>query len=87
MHAKSISPIKGFYKHIIWQIRKIFNLFPFIIKYEKSLIEAHDKNQGVAALINFMKLYDYNNMSLIKILTQEASTFFDVGQILDLILC
>ena len=73
------SKLQSIIKHLFWQLRKFFNLFPYQQKISKSLIIAEDKYNGVSALINCMVMYDYNNMHLIKILLENGGTFFDVG--------
>jgi len=40
---------------------------------------AHNKRCGVSALIYSQGLYNYNNMSLLRLLLQNGGVFFDVG--------
>lgn len=75
-HANTIS---GIFRHCFWQIRKVFNLFPHEQMISESKIIARHKKCGVSALINSRGMYDYNNMSLIKLLVRKGGVFFDIG--------
>ncbi len=77
--SKHVKKPGAFVKHFLWQIRKLFNLFPFEITVSNSKIIAEDKNCGVCALANCMGMYDYNIMNLIKLLSERETYFFDVG--------
>lgn len=66
-------------RHLVWQVKKAFNLFPFKQTLSKSTIVAHDKTCGVSALIWSQGMYDYNNMHLIQLLLGGGGTFFDIG--------
>ena len=77
--CQHVNKSKAYYKHLFWQIRKIFNLFPFEIQISNSKIIARNKYCGVCALANCLEMYDYNIMNLIKILSQKEKVFFDVG--------
>ena len=66
-------------RHLFWQVRKIFNLFPYQQRISESFIIAESKYNGVSALRNRIGMYDYNNMSLIKILLEHGGDFFDIG--------
>jgi FkbM family methyltransferase len=74
-----INTLRGIYKHLLWQFRKAFNLFPVELRLSSSRIIASDKNCGVSALINSQGMYDYNNMTLIKILLKDGGCLFDIG--------
>lgn len=77
----NVSTIYGIYKHLLWQIRKIFHLFPFTQQLSQSKIIANNQFCGVSALINSSNMYDFDNMSLLKLFlkTKHKSVFFDVG--------
>lgn len=75
----NVNTIAGITAHVCWQIRKLFNLFPFRLKLSNSFIIAEDGQCSVSALINNQGLYDYNNMSLLKRLMQNDIVFFDIG--------
>ncbi len=69
----------GIGKHVLWQIRKILNLFPFEQRFSRSRIIA-SSNSGVSAVINNQDLYDPNNMRLLReSLNEPGRVFFDVG--------
>lgn len=70
---------RGVVKHLQWQRRKAFNLFPFEQQISQSRIMASHRSCSVSALINSHGLYDYNNMSLIQDLLQDGGTFVDIG--------
>jgi FkbM family methyltransferase len=69
----------GIIRHLQWQGRKVFNLFPFEQRISGSGIIASHRRCAVSALINSQGLYDYNNMSLIRDLLRDGGTFVDIG--------
>lgn len=73
--------IKAFSKYFLWQIRKIFNLFPFQQRISNSKNVAPNKKCGVSALIYFQGLYDHHNMNFLKELIglHPNKIFFDIG--------
>lgn len=70
---------RGVVRHLQWQRRKAFNLFPFEQRISQSRIIASHRGCGVSALINSHGLYDYNNMNLIQDLLRSGGTFVDIG--------
>ena len=75
----SVMPIAGMCRHLQWQARKMFHRFPCELMIANSRLHV-DGPLAVAALINSMGEYDYNNMNFIRsILRQEKSTFVDIG--------
>ena len=76
---RNINRFNSISKHLFWQIRKLFNLYPYKQKISNSIIMAIDKNSGVSALINSLGIYDYNNMNLIKVLLKDGMNFIDIG--------
>jgi FkbM family methyltransferase len=70
-------------RYFYWQIIKMFALFPKVIKFSNSKVlirNITEANEG-GGLIFVYDLYDYNNMSFLKLyneLTREV-VFFDVG--------
>jgi FkbM family methyltransferase len=70
---------RGLARHLHWQFRKIFDLFPFEQSFSSSRIIAAHKACSVSALIHSQGLYDYNNMKLLQWLLQPGRTFFDIG--------
>ena len=66
-------------RHLIWQSKKLFNLFPFEQSISRSAIIAPHRRCGVSALIYSQGLYDYNNMRLIQHLLKSGGTFMDIG--------
>ena len=79
LSSDHLNKFQSILKHLYWQIRKFFYLFPYIQRISKSKIIAENKYNGVSALINCMGMYDYNNMNLIKILLKRGGIFFDIG--------
>lgn len=78
-HSPNVNFYHGMGKHILWHVRKIFKLFPYDTIFSNSFIRIQRPHQGVAALVNCIGIYDYNNMSLIKQLSLENFVFFDIG--------
>lgn len=75
----SVGPLRGITGHLGWQLRKSFGLFPCELTIGNSRLYV-DRPGGVAALVNAMGEYDYNNMELLKlVLRQKPSAFIDVG--------
>lgn len=70
---------RGIIRHLQWQARKVFNLFPVEQHISQSRIVASHRRCGVSALINSQGLYDYNNMNLIRVLLRDGGTFVDIG--------
>jgi FkbM family methyltransferase len=70
---------RGLRKHLQWQVRKAFNLFPFEQSFSSSRIIAAHKTCSVSALIHSQGLYDYNNMKFLHRLLRQGGTFFDIG--------
>jgi len=80
---KFVNYYKALFRHMIWQIRKILNLFPCKIKLPGFNIIIHDRSiaNGCGGLLNSMQYYDPNNMYLIEELFAKKTynTFFDIG--------
>lgn len=74
-----INRAEGIARHLKWQFRKLFNMFPVELEISRSKILASHKRCGVSALINSQKMYDFNNMQLIKLLLKDGGVFFDIG--------
>ena len=70
---------QGIIRHLQWQGRKVFNLFPLEQCISQSRIIAPHRHCGVSALINSQGLYDYNNMSLLRDYLQSGRIFIDIG--------
>jgi FkbM family methyltransferase len=78
-HSESTTLAHGVTRHVQWQVRRILKQFPCELTIANSKLHI-DRPTGVAALINAMGEYDYNNMSLLKILlSKRPATFLDVG--------
>lgn len=58
--------IYGFYRHGLWQVRKLLNSFPCVLPFSQSRIIAFHKTCGVSALINSRNLFNYNNFMFVK---------------------
>lgn len=79
INCDGVGPVRGVMGHLHWQLRRLFNLFPCELPIGKSRLYV-DKPSGVAALVNAMGEYDYNNMRLLDlVLSQRPATFIDVG--------
>jgi FkbM family methyltransferase len=79
VRCDSVGPARGVTAHLRWQLRKLFGLFPCELPIGESRLYV-DRPGGVAALVNAMGEYDYNNMELLKlVLTQRPAAFIDVG--------
>lgn len=78
-----INPYFAVFRHFIWALRKLFNIFPCDLKLGDQVIRIANRSMtnGSEALINAMGYYDPNNMSLLKEIFQKKiyNSFFDVG--------
>lgn len=79
LRNRHVNPVRGVAKHLQWQVRKAFDLFPCEQTISRSRIIARHKRCGVSALINNQGLYNFNNMNLIKMLLVDGGLFFDIG--------
>jgi FkbM family methyltransferase len=79
VHSDSVGPLEGILRHSQWQLRKLFHKFPCQLPIARSRLYV-DRPSGVAALVNAMGEYDYNNMELLRfVLSLGANTFIDIG--------
>jgi FkbM family methyltransferase len=79
VHSDSVGMMEGFRRHGQWQIRKLLKLFPCSLPIAGSQLYV-ERPGGVAALVNAMGEYDYNNMELLRlVMSRGNSTFFDIG--------
>jgi FkbM family methyltransferase len=79
MRSDSVGTIRGLCRHLLWQLRREFHGFPCELSIGKSILYVERPN-GVAAMVNSMGEYDYNNMNFLRVLlSQERSILFDVG--------
>jgi FkbM family methyltransferase len=79
LHSDSVPPVQGLLRHTRWQIRRLFGRFPCELPIAGSQLHV-ERPGGVAALVNAMGEYDYNNMELLRlVLSRVRGTFFDVG--------
>ncbi len=78
-----VGSIRGTLGHLRWQLRKLLGLFPCELTIGDCRIRV-DRPGGVAALVNTMGEYDYNDMEFLQLaLSQKPSTFADVGANVD----
>lgn len=76
---EGINPATGISRHLLWQARRLFHAFPCELAISDSRLLAEEAT-GVPALVNALGLYDFHNMSLLKvILADRPATFIDVG--------
>ncbi len=79
LNSESVNPLGGIYRHLLWQYRRIFRQFPVTLRIADSRLRV-DEPCGVAALINAMGEYDYNNMRFFcLLLSRSPGTFLDIG--------
>lgn len=79
VHCDSVRTWQGILRHSQWQLRKLLRRFPCELPIAGSHLYV-DRPGGVAALVNAMGEYDYNNMELLRlVLSQGRNTFFDIG--------
>jgi FkbM family methyltransferase len=79
VHSDSVGTFRGVFRHFHWQVRKVSCRFPCELPIAGSRLYV-DQPGGVAALVNSMGEYDYNNMSLLRLLLSRGkNTFFDIG--------
>jgi FkbM family methyltransferase len=76
--CESVNTAQGIARHFQWQFRRAFHLFPCDLTLGESRLHV-DQHGGVAALVNAMGEYDYNNMNLVRFLLRDGGTFVDVG--------
>lgn len=78
-----INPNLAIIRHIFWQLRKIFNLFPCRLRLKnfKIIIKNRDIANGCGGLINAMGYYDPNNMYFVDELFSKGvyNVFMDIG--------
>jgi FkbM family methyltransferase len=78
-HSDGVCALHGICRHLQWQVRKALHAFPCELTVAGSRLHV-DRPLAIAALINSMGEYDYNNMSLLKLVLRDSkSTFIDVG--------
>ena len=78
-HAESVGTFEGVRRHLQWQVRRLLGDFPCELPISHSKLRVLSP-VGVAALVNAMGEYDYNNMRFIRsFLERSGGTFFDVG--------
>src|SRR5579862_4517451 len=79
MHSDSVGTFQGILRHSRWQLRRVLGRFPCELPIASSHLYV-DRPGGVAALVNAMGEYDYNNMELLRlVLCKGEDTFFDIG--------
>jgi FkbM family methyltransferase len=78
-HADSVGTLEGVRRHLQWQVRRLLGGFPCELPISQSKLRVLAPG-GVAALVNAMGEYDYNNMRFVRsFLEHSGGTFFDVG--------
>ncbi len=76
-----VRTLYGVARHLLWQMRKILNAFPFEQRIGNSKIIAPHRRCGVSALIYNQGKYDYNNMSFLPFVAKKMGFrfFLDIG--------
>jgi FkbM family methyltransferase len=78
-NSESVGTLDGVRRHLHWQMRRVLKDFPCDLPISNSRLRVHCAT-GVAALVNAMGEYDYNNMRFVKTLLQRLQGLFvDVG--------
>ncbi len=78
-NSGSTDAAPGMYRHLCWQVRRLLHAFPVELTISASKIVV-DRPTGVAALVNCMGMYDFNNMTLLRaVLQRTQGIFFDIG--------
>jgi FkbM family methyltransferase len=78
-HSDSVGTVQGVYRHLQWQMRRLLNEFPCDLSLAESTLRV-ERPGGVAALVNAMGAYDFNNMHFIRALLERLhGAFVDVG--------
>ncbi len=77
--SDSVGIIPGIGRHLNWQLRKALRRFPCELRISRSVMIIKQPG-AVAALVNAMGEYDFNNMHLLELLLSRGNcTFVDVG--------
>lgn len=79
IRCESVGVLEGMHRHLGWQARRMLRRFPCELTISRSRLFV-GRPTGVAALVNCMGMYDFNNMNLLKlVLSAGPATFVDVG--------
>jgi FkbM family methyltransferase len=65
-------------RHLYWQFRKLLFPRPITLPLSRSVI-TDDEPGGVISMVNMLGLYDYNNMTLVKLVLSGEHVMIDVG--------
>jgi FkbM family methyltransferase len=77
--------IYGFWRHLLWQVRKNWHRYPYeisVTKKSKIVITSQVAANGCAAMAWSMGRYDYDNMAFLQDLllrSDEPKIFMDIG--------
>jgi FkbM family methyltransferase len=74
-----VATLPALYRYAAWQGRRVLGAFPTELALSRSVLIAPSGQCGVSALVNSCRLYDYNNMSLIRALLADGGDFIDIG--------
>jgi len=81
-YCDGVNSFSGILKHFFWQRRKLNKKFRVVLNISNSKIFGSN-HVGVEVLVNCMGIYDYNNMSFIKLILNNGSNksniFIDAG--------
>jgi FkbM family methyltransferase len=73
--------VAGVARYARWQMRRLLNRFPTEVAVGRSVLIAQDRLCSVSSLVAVHGLYDFNNMSLFRLLMHSARgvAFYDIG--------
>ncbi len=78
-NSDSVGFLRGASRHLCWQVRRLLGGFPCELSLGKSRLYV-DYANSVAALVNAMERYDFNNMCFLQsMLRLYGGVFVDVG--------
>ncbi len=78
MRNQHRSKAVALYRHLYWQVRKLAFPRPVHLRLMNSVV-IDDEPGGVVSMVNMLGTYDYNNMSLVKLILAGNGNFLDVG--------
>jgi FkbM family methyltransferase len=65
-------------RHLLWQARKLGGKRPISRRLSQSVL-TDDEQGDVISSVNMLGVYDFNNMSFVKLVLENGGAFIDVG--------